>query len=278
MLAIPFPVFNPVAIPLGPLQIRWYALAYIAGIVLGWVYARFLARQDRLWGARPRPTVAELDDLVTWVTLGIVLGGRLGFVLIYKPGYYIQHPLDALMIWEGGMAFHGGMLGVLVAVALFSRARSISALAIFDVLAAVVPIGLFFGRIANFVNGELWGRASDVPWAMIFPDERAGGIPRHPSQLYQAAMEGLVLFVLLAIAVRLGALRRPGLTVGLFGIGYGVARIVGELFRMPDEQLGFLLPGITMGMILSLPMVLLGAVIVARALSRPAAAPLPDPA
>jgi phosphatidylglycerol:prolipoprotein diacylglycerol transferase len=269
LLALPFPTFDPVAVEVGPLAIRWYALAYIAGILAGWAYARWLVGRERLWGARPRPTPRELDDLVTWVTLGIVLGGRLGFVLVYNPHYYLQHPLEAFMLWRGGMSFHGGLVGVVVAVLLFARARGVSAVAILDVLAAVVPIGLFFGRIANFINGELWGRPTDVPWAIVFPG--AGPEPRHPSQLYQAAMEGLILFAAVALAVRLGAFRRPGLALGIFGAGYGVARIVGEQFRMPDAQLGFLFGPVTMGMLLSAPMVLLGGIAIVLALRRPAA-------
>jgi phosphatidylglycerol---prolipoprotein diacylglyceryl transferase len=265
-LVLPFPTFDPVAVAVGPLAIRWYALAYIAGIVLGWIYARQLLKSPSLWGSRQHPSLRDFDDLVTWVTIGIVLGGRLGFVLIYKPGYYVDHPLEAFMLWQGGMSFHGGLIGVLVAVLIFCRVRGIAALSAFDVLGVVVPIGLFFGRIANFINGELWGRVSDVPWAMVFPG--AGPLPRHPSQLYQAALEGVALFVLLAVAVRLGALKRPGLAFGLFGCGYGVARIIGETFRMPDPQLGFLIGPITMGMLLSLPMLLIGAWFVARAIRR----------
>ena len=264
--ALPFPVFDPVAVQLGPFALRWYALAYIAGIVLGWVLARRLVRADGAWGGRPRPTPRDLDDLVTFVTLGIVIGGRLGFVLIYNPAYYLQHPLEALMLWHGGMAFHGGLLGVIAATLLFARNKPYSVVAVLDVLAVVVPIGLFFGRIANFVNGELYGRPSDAPWAMVFPG--AGPEPRHPSQLYQAALEGLVLFLIIIVAVRLGALKRPGLAFGLFGIGYGFARIVGELFRMPDAQIGFLFGPVTMGMLLSAPMVLVGGYFVARALRR----------
>lgn len=265
-LVLPFPVFDPVAVSLGPIAIRWYALAYIAGILLGWLYARILVRSERLWGARPHPDVRDYDDLVTWVTLGIVLGGRLGFVLVYQPAYYMAHPLEALALWQGGMSFHGGLAGVIVAVLIFCRLRRVSALAVFDVLGAVVPIGLFFGRIANFINGELWGRVSEVPWAMVFPG--AGPLPRHPSQLYQAGLEGLVLLVVLAVAVQMGALKRPGLALGLFGAGYGLARIIGENFRMPDPQLGFLFGPITMGMLLSLPMVLIGAFFIVRALRR----------
>ncbi|GAB5375379.1 MAG: prolipoprotein diacylglyceryl transferase [Acuticoccus sp.] len=265
-LVLPFPTFDPVAVSVGPLAIRWYALAYIAGIVLGWLYARALVKAGSLWGTRPHPDLRDYDDLVTWVTLGIVLGGRLGFVLFYQPHYYMQHPLEALALWQGGMSFHGGLLGVIVAVLVFCRVRGVSALAVFDVLGAVVPIGLFFGRVANFINGELWGRVSEVPWAMVFPG--AGPLPRHPSQLYQAALEGVALFVLLAIAVRMGALKRPGLALGLFGGGYGIARIIGEVFRMPDPQLGFLFGPVTMGMVLSLPMVLIGAFFIVRALRR----------
>jgi len=270
-LVLPFPVFDPVAIEIGPIAIRWYALAYIAGIVLGWIFARWLVRQPTLWGERPRPALRDVDDLVTWVTIGVILGGRLGFVLIYNPGYYLDHPLEALMLWRGGMAFHGGLLGVIVAVIVFCRVRGISALAIFDVLAGVVPVGLFFGRIANFINGELWGRPSDLPWAMVFPG--AGPEPRHPSQLYQAALEGFLLFALVMVAIRMGALRRPGLALGIFGAGYGLARIVGEAFRQYDPQIGLMFGFLTMGMLLSIPMVLIGAAFIVVALRRPAAAP-----
>ncbi len=265
-LVLPFPTFDPVAVAVGPVAIRWYALAYIAGILLGWFYARALVKRDSLWGGRPHPDLRAFDDLVTWVTLGIVLGGRLGFVLVYQGAYYAQHPLEALMLWRGGMSFHGGLVGVIVAVLIFCRIRRLAPLAVLDVLAVVVPVGLFFGRIANFINGELWGRVSEVPWAMVFPG--AGPLPRHPSQLYQAGLEGLALLVILAVAVRFGALKRPGLALGLFGAGYGLARIIGEIFRMPDAQLGFLFGPVTMGMLLSLPMVAIGAVFVARALRR----------
>ncbi|MEM8551528.1 MAG: prolipoprotein diacylglyceryl transferase [Pseudomonadota bacterium] len=265
-LVIPFPTFDPVAVSIGPLDVRWYALAYICAILLGWFLARRVARSDGLWGTRPHPSVREVDDLVTWVTVGVVLGGRLGFVLFYNPGYYLNNPLEALMLWRGGMAFHGGLLGVIVAVLIYCRVRRVPPLAVFDILALIVPLGLFFGRIANFINGELWGRPSDAPWAMVFPG--AGPEPRHPSQLYQAALEGFVLFAVVAVAVRLGALKRPGLALGLFGAGYGFARIVGELFRQPDPQLGFLLGPVTMGMVLSAPMVLIGGAFIAHALRR----------
>ncbi len=269
MFVIPFPVFDPVAVAVGPVEIRWYALAYIAGILAGWWYVRRLARAAALWGDRPRPDIGQVDDAVTWVTLGVIIGGRLGFVLFYAPAYYAENPLEALMVWRGGMAFHGGLLGVICAILLFARFRGASALALFDLLAAAVPLGLFFGRIANFINGELWGRVTTVPWAMVFPG--AGPEPRHPSQLYQAGLEGLALFVILAIAVRMGALRRPGFALGLFGAGYGVARIIGEIFRQPDAQIGLIGGVFTMGMILSLPMVLFGGAMIIWSLRRPPA-------
>jgi len=264
MFAIPFPVIDPVLVEIGPLAIRWYALAYIAGIVLGWRLARHLVRLT--------PTVStteQIDDFVTWVTLGIILGGRLGYVLFYRPGYYIENPLEALMVWQGGMSFHGGMLGVIIATVIFCRMNKLPLLAFGDRVVAVVPIGIFFGRLANFINGELWGRvAPDVPWAMVFPG--AGPDPRHPSQLYQAGMEGLLLFTLLMLLISRPSIRaRPGFIAGAFLFGYGTARIVGEIFRQPDAHLGFLFAGATMGQLLSLPMLAAGAWLMARA--RPAA-------
>ncbi len=254
-----FPLIDPVAIQIGPLAIRWYALAYIAGIVLGWRLMR------RLVVADPKvATPEQVDDFVTWATLGIILGGRLGYVLFYRPGHYLSHPLEALMVWQGGMSFHGGLLGVVVAAVLFCRQQKIPTLAFGDRIAVVAPIGLFFGRIANFINGELWGRAADVPWAMVFPGDRLQ-IPRHPSQLYQAGMEGLLLFALMLALWSVRANRgRAGLLMGAMAAGYGVARIIGEFFREPDANLGFLFAGATMGQLLSLPMVLIGAGLIWR--------------
>lgn len=261
-LALPFPMIDPVLIEIGPFALRWYALAYIAGIVLGWFLARRMVALA--------PTVAtreQLDDFVTWATLGIILGGRLGYVLFYRPGYYLTAPWEALYVWQGGMAFHGGMLGVILAALWFCRGQKIDPLAFGDRVATVAPIGLFFGRLANFINGELWGRVSDVPWAMVFPT--GGPEPRHPSQLYQAAMEGVVLFVLLQALVRVPALRaRRGFLTGVFLAGYGTARMIGEFFRQPDAHLGFLFAGATMGQLLSLPMLAVGLWLIAR--SRPA--------
>ncbi|PZR13101.1 MAG: prolipoprotein diacylglyceryl transferase [Azospirillum brasilense] len=265
--AILFPAFDPVAIQLGPFAIRWYALAYITGILLGWWMVRRLVQL-----APQAATREQVDDFVTWATLGIVLGGRIGYVLFYRPGHYIEHPLEALYLWQGGMSFHGGAAGVILALYFFTRSQRLDFLSFSDRVTSVVPVGLFFGRIANFINGELWGRVTDVPWGMIFPT--GGPEPRHPSQLYQASMEGVILFILLQILVHRPTLRaRSGFVSGAFLAGYGVARIVGELFRQPDAQLGFLFAGITMGQLLSLPMVLIGAWLMWR--SRPATAPAP---
>ncbi|KAA5602243.1 prolipoprotein diacylglyceryl transferase [Blastochloris sulfoviridis] len=267
LLAIPFPAFDPVLVSVGPFAIRWYALAYIVGLLGGWWLTRRLVSSPSLWGGTPPMQPADLDDALLWIALGVILGGRLGFVLVYNLDYYAAHPLDALMVWRGGMSFHGGFLGAVVAMVLFARSRGISALSLFDLVAAVVPIGLFLGRIANFINGELWGRVADVPWAVIFPN--GGPEPRHPSQLYQAGLEGLLLFAIGMIAVRMGALRRPGLVAALFATGYGIVRIVGEVFRQPDPQLGFFAFGLTMGMILSVPMILAGLWFIRRALVNP---------
>lgn len=255
-----FPDIDPVALQIGPFAIRWYALAYIAGIVLGWRIAR------RIVEAAPRAgTERQMDDFVTWATLGIILGGRLGYVLFYKAGYYLQHPLEALMVWQGGMSFHGGALGVIVAALLFCRKEGLRPLLFGDRVAVVVPIGLFFGRVANFVNGELWGRAADVPWAMVFPSDPER-LPRHPSQLYQAGLEGVALFAVMWFLWSRTRLReREGALTGALVAGYGVARILGEFFRQPDAHLGFLAFGVTMGQVLSVPMVLAGLWLVLRA-------------
>jgi len=261
--AIPFPAFDPVLISIGPFSIRWYALAYIVGILGGWLYARAIVRSERLWGGRAPLTVADYDDFVLWVTLGIILGGRIGYVLFYNPGYFVEHPAEIVQLWKGGMSFHGGFLGCVTAVVLFARRRGIPWLSLGDITCAVAPIGLFLGRLANFINGELWGRVTDVPWAVIFPS--GGGLPRHPSQLYEAGLEGLVLLGVLALFVRGGALRRPGTIIGMFALGYGLVRLFCEFFREPDVQLGFLWGGLTMGMLLSLPLMLAGIAFIAAA-------------
>ncbi|MBV9825284.1 MAG: prolipoprotein diacylglyceryl transferase [Alphaproteobacteria bacterium] len=265
LFAIPFPAFDPVAIAIGPFAIRWYALAYIVALLIGWRYCLALSeRPPRLIGRD------HVDDFLIWATLGVVLGGRIGYVLFYKPGYYIYHPLEALELWHGGMSFHGGAIGVTTGIYLFTRKRGLSMLAFGDIICEAMPIGLFCGRIANFINGELWGRVTDVPWAMVFPG--GGPLPRHPSQLYEASCEGILLFLLLFTAECRGARRYPGAVSGLFLAGYAVARMSGELFRQPDEQLGFLIFGTTMGQLLSIPLLIGGVGLVVWARRRPAAA------
>jgi len=268
-LILPFPEFDPVLVHIGPFAIRWYALSYIAGILLGWFYGKAILRSPRAWGGPAPISPDQFDDFVLWVTLGIILGGRIGYVLFYNLPHFIEHPLEIFELWKGGMSFHGGFLGCVLAVVLFARRRKISILSLGDVTCAVAPIGIFLVRLANFINGELWGRPSDVPWAIEFPG--AGPLPRHPSQLYEAALEGLVLFVVLALFVRFGALKRPGLILGAFALFYGLARSFGEFFREPDAQLGFLWGGLTMGMLLSLPMILGGALIIWLVLRAPKA-------
>jgi phosphatidylglycerol---prolipoprotein diacylglyceryl transferase len=267
LLLIPYPQFDPVLVHIGPFAIRWYALAYIAGILLGWLYARAVIRSPRLWGGKAPLTVTDFDDFILWVTLGIILGGRTGYVLFYNLPYFAEHPLEIFQLWHGGMSFHGGFIGCVLAVFLFARHRGIPVLSLGDVVCAVGPIGLFLGRIANFINDELWGRPADVPWAMVFPS--GGPLPRHPSQLYEATLEGLVLLVVLALLMRAGALKRPGLIVGCFAAGYAIARSSCEFFREPDAQLGFLWGGATMGQLLSIPLFLAGIAFIVYALKRP---------
>jgi phosphatidylglycerol---prolipoprotein diacylglyceryl transferase len=282
LATLSFPMIDPVAISIGPFAIRWYALAYVVGLLGGWYYAKRLAAQADHWAGLRQPKPLDIDDLIVWVAFGVVLGGRLGYVLFYNFGAYLSQPLEILAVWRGGMSFHGGFAGAVLAIVLFARARGLNPLAMLDMAAVVTPIGLFFGRIANFINGELWGRpAPDFPYAVVFP--HAGPVPRHPSQLYEAFGEGLILFIVMAIAVRRFGFRRPGLLGGIFVLGYAVARIVCEFFREPDAQLGFLFGssvgalggGITMGMLLSVPMALVGAVaiwVAARGHTRPSVA------
>lgn len=250
--ALAFPSIDPVLIAVGPLAIRWYSLAYIAGLLLGWwLIKRLIKRPPHVL------TVQELDDLLIWVLFGVVLGGRVGYVLFYNAPYYVENPGDILKVWQGGMAFHGGMLGSIAAVYLFCLRRGKAFLPIMDLVALVAPIGLGLGRLANFVNGELFGRVTDAPWGMVFP--RGGPLPRHPSQLYEAVSEGLILFVVLWLAMTMLKARfYPGFIGGLFLAGYGIARSTSELFREPDLHIGFLAGGVTMGQLLSIPMILIG--------------------
>lgn len=258
-MALPFPQIDPVAVAIGPFAIRWYALAYLAGFLFAWWYCMRLAQRR---GGRPTPE--DVSDFVTWAILGVILGGRLGSVLFYRPDYYLENPLAVLMVWQGGMSFHGGLLGVIAAMFLYSWKRGFSPVALGDLVACAAPVGLFLGRLANFVNGELYGRVTDVPWAMVFP--HSDGQPRHPSQLYQAGLEGIVLFIVLfLLSRRPDVLERTGTLAGTFLVGYGLARITGEFFREPDANLGFLAFGATMGQLLSVPMVLAGLFLILRA-------------
>lgn len=268
---MPFPDFDPVLLQIGPFAIRWYALAYVAGILLGWRYVAGLVKNQGLWGPRGAPaTIPQVDDLILWITLGIILGGRLGHVLFYTPSLIVTDPLEVVKVWNGGMSFHGGALGVLIAVLTFARVNKIDVLRMGDAITAAAPIGLFFGRIANFINGELWGRPTDVPWAFVFPN--AGIMPRHPSQLYEAALEGLVLFLILRWATH-GAklLQRRGVVAGIFFLGYASFRTFVENFREPDRYLPNFPLGLTMGMMLSAPMFIGGAWLIWRGLREPLA-------
>lgn len=288
---IPFPDISPeiFTLTLGgfSLSLRWYALAYLAGLILGWRLIVAMMRRPAIWGGTPPTAPDRVDDLLTWVILGVIVGGRLGFVLFYEPAYYLANPLEIVKVWKGGMSFHGGFAGVIVATWAWARSQGVPVLRLADAMAVVAPIGIFFGRIANFINAELWGRPTDLPWGVVFPGEAAQSCPgivgpcaRHPSQLYEAGLEGLLLGLILFAVVRAGGLRRPGLAFGIFLAGYGLARMVVELFRVadaqfitPDNPLGHVVGGpvvgLTMGQLLSLPMVLIGLTLIAVARRRP---------
>jgi phosphatidylglycerol---prolipoprotein diacylglyceryl transferase len=280
--AIPFPHIDPAvftlpgfdigSMHLGPFPLRWYALAYIAGLVLGWRYMIAIVKNDRLWKpGQSRPSALSCDDFLFWATLGVILGGRLGYMLFYDTSVIWTDPLQVLQIWNGGMSFHGGLIGVTLAIFFFARQQKVPFFTMADIVATVTPIGLFFGRIANFINAELWGRPTDMPWGVIFPT--ADGLPRHPSQLYEAALEGLVLFSVLRLAthVRL-TLKRPGMTTGIFLFCYALFRIALENVRQPDAQMPNFPLGLTMGMMLSIPMLALGAYLFWQGLQKEARA------
>ena len=277
---MPFPDFDPVLLQLGPIAIRWYALAYVAGILLGWRYAVSMLKNPRLWTRRPPPaTTEQLDDLILWITLGVILGGRLGHVLFYTPQIITQDPLEIFQVWHGGMSFHGGVIGVSIAMILYAWRNKLDLLRLADVICAAYPIGHFLGRIANFINGELWGRVTDAPWGMVFCNKHilqtlgycpAGTLPRHPSQLYEAALEGLALFLILRWATHGAKLtNRRGVVVGMFLVLYAVFRIAIENVRQPDQGLENLPLGLTMGMILSFPMIVGGIFLIWRGMREP---------
>ncbi|GGE19129.1 prolipoprotein diacylglyceryl transferase [Aureimonas endophytica] len=267
MISIPaaglltYPDIDPIILRIGPVALHWYGVAYVAGILCGWLYGRHLVANKRLWPNGVSPiTPEQIDDFILWITGGIILGGRLGSVLFYDFDRYLANPLDIFAVWEGGMSFHGGLLGVVIAIVVFTWKNRIPIFSLMDVVAASTPFGLFFGRLANFVNGELWGAPTTVPWAMVFP--KAGDLPRHPSQLYEAALEGIVLWLILRLLTHhFRMFRRPRFVGSVFIGLYGLMRIFVEFFRMPDAQLGYLLgtSWLTMGMVLSTPMLAVAA-------------------
>lgn len=277
-LALPYPAIDPAVftipgfsvagVELGPFPLRWYALAYMGGLVLAWRYIIALLNNSKLWrGQQPPMNSAAVDDFIFWATLGVILGGRLGYVLFYKPDMIWKAPGDILAVWNGGMSFHGGLIGVILGIVYFAYSRKIPILRLGDLAAAAAPFGPFLGRIANFINGELWGRETNVPWGMVFPS--GGDVVRHPSQLYEAFLEGVVLYVVLRIAThRFQALARPGLAAGLFLTGYALSRILLETVREPDAHLAPFPFGLTMGMLLSMPMLVGGVWLLWRAMGR----------
>ena len=291
--AIPFPEIDPALVSVDvfgiTLALRWYALAYIAGLLLGWGYVALLLRRARLWAGGPPMAPKAAEDLLTWMVLGVILGGRLGFVLFYRPDYYLDNPAEILAVWEGGMSFHGGFLGGVLGIVGYALRAGVPMVQVGDAVAAATPIGRFFGRVANFINAELWGRPTDLPWGVVFPNAPCPDgfpvlCPRHPSQLYEAGLEGAVLFLVLAWGIwRLGWLRAPGRSIGVFLLGYGLARPLVEGVRQGDIQYvtatnpwGHVLRlgdtadawGLTMGQILSLPMVVAGLLVLALARRR----------
>ena len=264
-MAINFPALDPVALQLGPLAIRWYSLAYMAGFIGGWMYARDLVKRQPLG----RISLQQVDDFIVWIVMGVILGGRIGYVLFYNLPFYMSSPADAFKIWEGGMSFHGGLLGVVIAVVAYALKQKIPVLRLGDLSAAGATIGLFFGRIANFINDELWGRPTDVAWGVIFP--KGGAEPRHPSQLYEAASEGLILFLLLLFLMRRTSLPgRYGAIFGVFLTYYGVSRFIIEFFREPDVQIGLYYDLISQGQILCVPMIVIGLAVIWNAYRKPA--------
>ena len=260
-----FPGIDPVAIEIGPFSIKWYGLAYMTGLLLGWWYIRRLVATPPLWRDDKAPlTLAQTDDLLLWVTLSIIVGGRLGQVLLYDPSYYFQNPVEILKTWRGGMSFHGALIASGLMLLLFAHWQKISARSVMDLCCAAVPFGLLFGRVANFINSEHWGRPSDVAWAMVFPN--GGDVPRHPSQLYEAALEGIAMFVLLRILThRFLALKQPGLVTGVWLVWYAIARTICEVFREPESMHALNLGPFTAGQMYSIPMLLLGLFLILRA-------------
>jgi len=273
LMAIPFPEIDPVALELGPLQVRWYGLAYLVGLTLGWLYMRRLLSQPGLWRSDTPPMKpTQADDFLLWATLGTVVGGRLGFVILYEPSIFIEDPARVFAVWEGGMAFHGGLLGVILAIVLFARFSRVQLLSLGDLAAAAVPFGLFFGRLANFINGEVYGRLTTVPWGVEFPARvlhlEMGHVPgpRHPTQLYEAFLEGAVLFAVLRYFTHArDGLKQPGLIAGIFLSGYAIARIIVEFWKEWDQAQFFTTDYVSSGMVYSVPMLIFGVYLITRA-------------
>ena len=263
---LPYPTIDPVAFSIGWVTVRWYGLAYVVGTVLGWLYVDSVIANEQLWGGSPPLSRKDFDLFVVWITLAVAFGGRIGYVLFYDLPHYRTHPNQILNFSQGGMSFHGGFVASFLAVFFYAWWRRIPALSLSDLTVAGAPIGLGLAKIGNFINDELWGRPTNAPWAMIFP--KAGPLPRHPSQLYEATLEGVGLFLILFVLVRFGALKRPGFVTAIFAVGYAAARVTCEFFREPDVQVGFLWGGLTMGMLLSIPVAVIGLVFLLIALTR----------
>ncbi|HHB83457.1 MAG TPA: prolipoprotein diacylglyceryl transferase [Devosia sp.] len=268
---MPFPDIDPIAFSLGPLVVRWYSLGYLFGIVLGIIYGRSLLKRTSLWHNNKAPfTPDQFIDFGMWAVLGAIIGGRLGYVVFYDPLYFMANPLHIFQTWLGGMSFHGGLIGVVVAMYFFGRHKKANFLSSLDLLAAVSTIGIFLVRITNFINGELYGRPTDLPWGVIFPS--TNGVPHHPTQLYEAMLEGLLLFIIIRFVTHMRfGLRKPGLAAGIFGVGYALSRLLVEQVRLPDAHIGYLFntDWVTQGMMLTLPILALGIVLIAKATKTP---------
>ncbi len=264
-LTLPFPDINPVAISFGPISIRWYGLAYSAGLIIAWLTIRKLLQTTRLWPRERAPFSPDVaDNLVLYVIIATVAGGRLGQVLLYDLSFYAQNPSEILRIWKGGMSFHGALIGAGLGIVYFARRSGVSARTAMDLCCAGMPLGLIIGRLANFINSEHWGRPSDVPWAMVFPN--GGPLPRHPSQLYEAFLEGVVMYVIIRLATHwYGGLKRPGMVAGIWLMWYGIARMISEFFRQPELGHALNVGPFTAGQIYSMPMLVLGAALIIAA-------------
>jgi phosphatidylglycerol:prolipoprotein diacylglycerol transferase len=265
LLVIPFPGIDPVAFALGPIAVKWYGLAYAAGLILGWIYVRRLVQDSRLWAAGEPPfAVDRADDLVFWIIVAVVVGGRLGQVLLYEPGFYFAHPMEIVKVWNGGMSFHGALIGSAAAILMFARRYGVPARSVMDLCCAAIPFGMVLGRVANFINSEHWGRTTNVAWGMVFPD--GGPLPRHPSQLYEAFLEGVVMICIVRLVTHwLLGLKRPGLVSGVWLVWYAIARTICEMFREPESMHALNLGPFTAGQMYSVPMLLLGLYLIATA-------------